>query len=186
MRIISGRYKSRRLKVAPLEGVRPTSDKLRETIFNLLGDSVIDSIFLDGCAGLGAIGIEALSRGASKVYFVDRSRKACRAIRENLEALKIEAGYTILEMDLSKALESFVRDNVVFDIAFLDPPYVRADLYESALEKFGRKSLLAAGGVVIVEHSRRMSLVERTGRLHQTRTLTQGDSTLALYRTEEA
>src|SRR6266550_3660425 len=104
MRIISGRYKSRRLKSTPPAGIRPTSDKLKETLFNILGASVEGSTFLDGCAGMGGIGIEALSRGASHVYFIDQSRKACRIIRENLESLDVEDGFRILEMDLARAL----------------------------------------------------------------------------------
>src|SRR5688500_8789260 len=104
MRIISGKFKSRRLKSTPPAGIRPTSDKLRETVFNILGVKARGSAFLDACAGMGGIGIEALSRGAAPVYFVDQSRKACRIIRENLKSLEIEEGFQILEMDLMKAL----------------------------------------------------------------------------------
>src|SRR5438034_10945396 len=86
MRIISGRFKSRRLKATPPGGIRPTSDKLKETVFDVLGERVPGATFLDGCAGMGGIGIEALSRGAAYVYFVDQSRKACQIIRENLES----------------------------------------------------------------------------------------------------
>src|SRR5437867_11732013 len=95
MRIISGRFKSRRLKATPPAGIRPTSGKLKETIFNVLGASVEGATFLDGCAGLGGIGIEALSRGAQTVYFVEQSWKACRIIRENLQSVGIEEGCTI-------------------------------------------------------------------------------------------
>src|ERR671936_3015250 len=103
MRIIAGQFKSRRLKGTPPAGIRPTSDKLRETIFNILGARVEGAAFLDGCAGVGAIGIEAISRGAALVYFVDQSRKACQAIRDNLKSLDIEDGFKILEMDITKA-----------------------------------------------------------------------------------
>src|SRR2546423_8997165 len=104
MRIISGKFKSRRLKGTPPAGIRPTSDKLRETLFNILGARVEGATFLDGCAGVGAIGIEAISRGAAFVYLVDQSRKACRMIRENLKALEIDQGVKVLEMDLIKSL----------------------------------------------------------------------------------
>src|SRR5688572_10056953 len=106
MRIISGQFKSRRLKGTPPPGIRPTSDKLRETIFNILGGTVEGATFLDGCAGMGGMGIEAISRGAAEVYFVDQSRKACRIIRENLDSLEIKDGFKILEMDLTKALDT--------------------------------------------------------------------------------
>src|SRR5215813_14592747 len=104
MRIISGKFRSRHLKGTPPPGLRPTSDKLRETVFNILGPRVQDSTFLDGCAGMGAIGIEAISRSAAFVYFVEQSRKACQLIRENLNSLEIKEGFRILEMDLTKGI----------------------------------------------------------------------------------
>src|SRR5215831_21078527 len=109
MRIISGKFKSRHLKGTPPAGLRPTSDKLRGTVFNILGPRVQDSTFLDGCAGMGAIGIEAISRGAAFVYFVEQSRKACQIIRENLSSLEIKNGYRVLEMDLKKGLDAIDR-----------------------------------------------------------------------------
>src|SRR6266498_4685986 len=104
VRVISGKFRSRRLKGTPPSGIRPTSDKLKETIFNILGPSIQNSTFLDGCAGMGGIGIESISRGAGFVYFVDQSRKACQVIRENLNSLEVQQGFRILEMDLLKAL----------------------------------------------------------------------------------
>jgi 16S rRNA (guanine(966)-N(2))-methyltransferase RsmD len=186
VRIISGRYRSRQLKTAPAGGIRPTSDKLRETLFNVLGDAVNDSTFLDGCAGMGGIGLEALSREAALVYFVDRSPKACRIIRENLDILQVKEGYKILELDLIKALDLFQRNSVRFDIAFLDPPYDREDLYEGGLERFASGSLLVSGGLLIFEHSKRAKMPESVGHLRQVRCLAQGDSVLAFYRVVEA
>src|SRR2546422_8352269 len=122
MRIIAGKFKSRHLKGTPPAGIRPTSDKLRETLFNIIGPRVDGATFLDGCAGVGAIGIEAISRGAAFVYFVDQSRKACQMIRENLKALEIDEGFKILEMDLIKGLNVL---EAPADIAFIDPPYER-------------------------------------------------------------
>src|SRR5919108_1861334 len=119
MRIISGKFRSRRLKGTPPAGIRPTSDKLRETLFNILGARVEGSTFLDGCAGVGAIGIEAISRGAAFVYFIEQSRKACQMIRENLKSLEIDDGFKILEMDLVRGLSVLEAS---FDIAFIDPP----------------------------------------------------------------
>src|SRR5688572_29919034 len=135
MRIISGLYRSRHLRGSPPPGTRPTSDKLRETLFNILGETVRGCTFLDGCAGVGAIGIEAISRGAQSVVFVEQSRKAVRMIRENLQALEISEGSRILELDLRKALDVCARDGVAFDIAFVDPPYEREDLYKDALQR---------------------------------------------------
>jgi 16S rRNA (guanine966-N2)-methyltransferase len=179
MRIISGQFKSRRLKGTPPPGIRPTSDKLRETVFNILGPRVQGSTFLDGCAGMGAMGIEAISRGAAEVYFIDQSRKATRIVRENLESLEIKEGFKVLEMDLAKALDALP---IQFDIAFIDPPYEREDLYSSCLERFGTRSLLTADGVLIIEHSRRKDLPDSSGSLHKIRSLVQGDAALAFYR----
>jgi 16S rRNA (guanine(966)-N(2))-methyltransferase RsmD len=177
MRIISGRFKSRRLKATPPAGIRPTSDKLKETVFNILGASVEGTTFLDGCAGMGGIGIEALSRGASMVYFVDQSRKACQIIRENLKSLGIAEGYKVLEMDLAKALDLCARDGIEFDIAFVDPPYNREDLYQACLDRFN-------GDLLIIEHSKRKDLPDSAGVLRKTRSLVQGDAALAFYRPE--
>ena len=178
MRIIAGKFKSRRLKGAPPAGVRPTSDKLRETLFNVIGARVQGAIFLDGCAGAGAIGIEAVSRGAEFVYFVEQSRKACQTIRENLKTLEIREGFKIVEMDLVRGLNSL---DTRFDIAFVDPPYDREDLYQRLLDTFGSTSHLSTGGLLILEHSKRKMLPEASGKLGKIRSLVQGDAALAFY-----
>ena len=141
--------------------------------------------FLDGCAGVGAIGIEAISRGAENVVFVDQSRKAVRMIRENLQSLKIDNGFKILELDLAKALDVCARDALVFDVAFVDPPYDRSDIYDDTLRKFDERPLLSSTGVLIFEHSKRSELPETCGSLRKVRTLVQGDSSLAFYKRAE-
>ncbi len=112
---------------------------------------------------------------------MDQSRKACRVIRDNLESLQIKEGGKILEMDLTKALSLFVREGVRFDLAFIDPPYEREDLYEAALRLFGTSDLLAQDGLLILEHSKRKELPESSGILRKTRSLVQGDAALAFY-----
>ena len=186
MRIIAGQFKSRHLKSTPPPGTRPTSDRLRETLFNILGESVRGCTFLDGCAGVGAIGIEAISRGADRVIFIDQSRKATRMIRENLSALQIEEGFKIFEMDLGKGLDLCLSENIAVDIAFIDPPYEREQIYEDALQRFEGRALLAQDGVLILEHSKRVELPESSGNLLRVRALIQGDSTLSFYRVEAA
>src|SRR5215831_14666629 len=138
MRIIAGQFRSRHLKATPPPGTRPTSDKLRETLFNILGESVRGCTFLDGCAGVGAIGIEAISRGAEMVVFIDQARKATRMIRENLSALQIATGFKIFEMDLAKGLDLCLREPIAIDIAFIDPPYEREHIYKDALQRFAQ------------------------------------------------
>lgn len=182
MRIIAGLFRSRQLKGKPPAGIRPTSDKLRETLFNVLGPRVTDSTFLDGFAGMGGVGLEAISRGAHLVCFVDQSRKACAIIRENLESLDVKSGFRVIEADLPKTLDLFEREGTSFDIVFLDPPYEREALYSESLSAFGTGPLLNEGGVLVMEHSKRVDLDEIAGRLMRYRVLTQGDSTLSFYR----
>lgn len=184
MRIIAGRFKSRHLKATPPVGTRPTSDKLRETLFNILGESVRGCTFLDGCAGVGAIGIEAISRGASTVVFIDQSRKATRMIRENLKGLDIQEGFKIFEVDLSKGLDLCTREGVPIDIAFVDPPYEREQIYKEALQRFAELPLLAPDAIIIFEHSKHFEMPGAAGPLKQTRALLQGDSALTFYRPE--
>jgi len=182
MRIISGKFGSRQLKGTPPPGLRPTSDKLRETLFNILGSGVEDTIVLDACAGMGGVGIEAISRGAKFVHFVDSSRKACEIIRKNLSTLGVPSGYKIHPLELQRAFQNFQRERIVFDIAFLDPPYDREDLYTMALEFFGAGSLLAESGILVMEHSKRRDLGQDAGVLRRYRLLNQGDSCLSFYR----
>jgi 16S rRNA (guanine(966)-N(2))-methyltransferase RsmD len=164
MRIIAGQFRSRQLKGTPPAGLRPTSDKLRETLFNILGPRVVDSQFVDICAGMGGVGIEAISRGAQFVYFVDFSPGACAMIRGNLSSLGVASGFRVLESDVGKAIVQFLRDEVAVDIAFFDPPYAREDLYTMALQAFGTRPLLREDGILVVEHSRRIETPGATAR----------------------
>src|SRR5436305_5015593 len=126
MRVIAGRYKGRRLKTPTWEGLRPTSDKLRETLFNILAPRIAGARVLDGYAGTGALGIEALSRGAAAVTFVERDRRAQALIAENLAHCGIEDGYVIIRARVARALAGLHADS--FDSMICDPPYdERAD-----------------------------------------------------------
>ena len=185
MRIIAGRYKSRRLKARPGAGTRPTSDKLRETLFNILASRVIESVFLDGYAGVGAVGIEAASRGARSVYFVDRSVGAERAIRSNLESIAVDVPCRVLQMELNAALGVCLREGVSFDIVFLDPPYAKTDLYGRDLERLASGSLLHPGSIVVLEHARGFEWPRDGLGLARTRTLEQGDSALTFFERED-
>jgi 16S rRNA (guanine966-N2)-methyltransferase len=182
MRVIAGIFRSRQLKGKPPAGIRPTSDKLRETLFNVLGPRVQSASFLDGFAGMGGVGIEAISRGARFVCFVDQSRKAAAIVRQNLQSLEVREGFRMIEADLGKTLDLFERDGTTFDIVFLDPPYERKELYSESLSAFGSRPLLNEGGVLVMEHSKRVELPETEGMLMRYRMLTQGDSTLSFYR----
>ena len=186
MRVIAGLFRSRQLKGKPPAGIRPTSDRLRETLFNVLGPSVEGCRFLDACAGMGGVGIEAISRGASFVCFVDQSRKACAIIRENLASLDVTQGCRVMEQPLERAMDVLQREEAVFDIVFLDPPYEDGELYAQSLLEFASRPLLTETGVLVIEHSKRVELAESVGRLHRYRLLKQGDSNLSFYQGGQA
>ena len=186
MRIIAGKYRGRNLKSPPSLEVRPTSDRLRETLFNVIAPRIAEVRFLDLCAGSGAVGIEALSRGASHATFVDSSRAMCTLIKSNLELCRIERGESdVIESVALDYLRRFVAkqpdSGKPWDVAFFDPPY--ATNYLPTLDFFGARSssLLTAKGLLIVEHHHKTKLTEDTGSLVRYRVLKQGDSALSFY-----
>jgi|HubBroStandDraft_2_1064218.scaffolds.fasta_scaffold393940_1 16S rRNA (guanine966-N2)-methyltransferase len=186
MRIIAGSYRSRTLAAPAGLATRPTSDRLRETLFNVLAPRIEGAAFLDLYAGSGAVGIEALSRGASRVEFVERAPAALSVLRTNLARLGVTAGFRIHNrsvgafLRLSKAGSEF---NIVFDIVFLDPPYDAAREYAATLGVLGGDSVgvLAAGALVIAEHRRKEKLQDQYGELTRMRLLEQGDASLSFY-----
>jgi 16S rRNA (guanine(966)-N(2))-methyltransferase RsmD len=182
MRVIAGDLKGRQLKAPSWPGLRPTSDKLRETLFNVLAGRVAGARVLDGYSGSGALGIEALSRGAAHVTFVDRDPRAAALARENLSRCGVQNGYAIIRAPVSGALETLQADPafVPFDIILLDPPY---DLPPARVlaEAGSHDRLLAPGGILVLEHARREPSPAAAGRLARTRLLTSGDSALSFY-----
>jgi 16S rRNA (guanine(966)-N(2))-methyltransferase RsmD len=182
LRIIAGSLKGRRLKPPDWEGLRPTSDKLRETLFNVLGDHVVGAQVLDGFAGTGAVGIEALSRGAAHVTFVENDSRAIRLLQSNLQHCGVEERYAIIRVDFARA-KPLLQTSAPFDVVFLDPPYGRAEL---AAALAGAESIASAGTRVVVEHAKRDPAPLRAGTLVLTRDLVSGDSGLAFYVPEGA
>ena len=186
MRVIAGSYRSRILKSLKGLALRPTSDRLRETLFNVLGPEVRGSRFLDLFAGTGAIGIEALSRGAAEAVFVENHAPAAALIRRNLESLGIRNGATVLAVDALRGMAMLAgREKTKisrFNYIFLDPPYAAANQYARVLESLGSRNLLAPGGVVIAEHRRSFELSEEAGAFECYRVLEQGDAALSFYR----
>lgn len=182
MRIIAGKYRSRRLAAPSGTQTRPTSDRLRETLFNVLGALVEGSVWLDLFAGSGAVGIEALSRGASVVCFVESSTRAARAIRSNLATLGITDGCEIVEREVNTALRLLESRFAACDFCFLDPPYRRQDNYEQVLTLLSQSPLLKPQSVVIAEHDKHFDPGEAFGALKRYRKLRQGDAVLSFYR----
>ena len=182
MRIIAGTFRSRRLKSLPGMDLRPTSDRLRETLFNVVAPQVPGSVWMDVYAGTGAVGIEALSRGARQVYFVESSKQAAALIRENLKSLQISEGVEVIERDAEKALRLLDAQGVSCDFCFLDPPYRMAGAYADALGFLSTSRLASGQSVVIAEHEKHFDPGERFGALVRFRKLRQGDAVLSFYR----
>jgi 16S rRNA (guanine(966)-N(2))-methyltransferase RsmD len=183
MRVIAGSLKGRRLRTPSWEGLRPTSDKLRETLFNVLAPRMHGARVLDGYAGTGALGIEALSRGAGSVTFVDYDRRAQALIAENLALCGLSEGCAIIPTKVALAIETLRHQPAFepFDIVLLDPPYAPSgqESLESVVTAAG--SVVARTGILVLEHASRARAPESCGSLVRTRTIVSGDSALSFY-----
>lgn len=172
MRVIGGEFRSRVLKAVPGMDTRPTSDRLRETLFNVLATRIEGAFFVDAYAGSGAVGIEALSRGASRVVLIERGRAALATIRENVKQLGIARRVDVVNSKAASAIAQYPAD-----IVFLDPPYDLSIEYDACFEALAEKPPT----LVIAEHTSRVSLKQAYGPLVRTRVLKQGDSSLSFY-----
>lgn len=184
MRIIAGIYRGRPLRSLPGLDLRPTSDRLRETLFDVLAAAgeLQESVWLDLYAGTGAVGIEALSRGARQVYFAESARKHARLLRQNLAALNITSGFEVYEREVAQTLPLLESTGIVSDYCFLDPPYRMRSSYERTLGYLSQSRLLKPTTIVIAEHEKRFDPDERLGALVRYRKLEQGDASLSFYR----
>ncbi len=172
MRVIGGEFRSRRLKSVKGDSARPTPDRLRETLFDILGARIGGASFLDAYAGTGSVGIEALSRGAKHVCFLEKDRRALDVIRENLTALGLERFATVVAGPALRAIPNFPAE-----IVFLDPPYELEAEYAQAMALFAETNPALA----IAQHSRRFALADAYGSLKRVRELRQGDNVLSFY-----
>jgi 16S rRNA (guanine966-N2)-methyltransferase len=186
MRVIAGLYRSRQLKSLDSAHLRPTSDRLREALFNVLATRIPGAYFLDLFAGTGAVGIEALSRGAEDVLFVENHAPTAKLVRNNLASLKIRKGATVLQMDSHRALEKLKQrqknGDFAYDFVFLDPPYAAADEYLRIMTFLSSAPFVNANTIVIAEHTRKFELPEEFPPLERVRVLKQGDAVLSFYR----
>jgi 16S rRNA (guanine966-N2)-methyltransferase len=186
MRVIAGKYRGRPLRSLRGTDIRPTSDRLRETLFNVLTagnpEALVGTVWLDLFAGTGAVGIEALSRGAKQIYFVEASAPAVTLIERNLQSLGIVEGYKILRDDLLRILWRLHRQHVHADVVFLDPPYRMQNAYEETLIALADSSLVWAMTLVIAEHEKTFDPGEEFGSLRRIRKLVQGNNALSFYR----
>ena len=172
MRVIAGRFRSRKLKPVPGFHVRPTPDRLREALFNILAPRIGGTVFLDAYAGTGAVGIEALSRGAKHAVLIERRSDALAMIRDNIRSLGLEKETTVIRGAASVQLPS-----CKCDIAFLDPPYEDSKEYGSSLFALSETGCMLA----IAQHSSKLALDDAYGLFHKTRVLKQGDNSLSFY-----
>ena len=192
MRVIAGTFRSRPLLAPPGMDTRPTADRLRETLFNVLTNGAVNRVegtaFLDLYAGSGAVGIEALSRGAASVTFVEQGAAALGILKKNLDGLGIRGAAARVE---KRSVARFLRDAGkssvgqvdAYGAVFLDPPYDLASEYAQALKLLGGEcaALLAPGALVVAEHRRKQALAENYGSLTRVRLLEQGDAALSFY-----
>jgi 16S rRNA (guanine(966)-N(2))-methyltransferase RsmD len=186
LRIIAGKFRGRKLKSPPSLQTRPTSDRLRETLFNILATRIEGARFLDLCAGTGAVGIEGLSRGAAHATFIDQSRRMCGLIENNLNSLEIaQDDYQVVLAEASDYLRRHVKKRELpFDVVFFDPPY--ATDYEILLKFIGDhgSQILGTDAIVIVEHYKKKLLATQLNGLTRYRELKQADSVLSFYKIE--
>lgn len=189
MRVIAGKFRSRQLHSTRGLDIRPTADRLRETLFNVLTagkpQALEGSVWVDLFAGTGAVGIEALSRGAAMVYFVEHSRRAVEVIKKNLESLKITGGIEILQQEVLHAVPQLARRGLCPNYVFLDPPYGMQNAYRETLGALA-SSEFAADALIIAEHEKRFDPAESFGQLKRVRILQQGDAALSFYRRPSA
>jgi 16S rRNA (guanine966-N2)-methyltransferase len=166
MRVVSGVCKGRPLKAVPGNTTRPTTDKVKEALFNMIGPYFDGGIGLDLFAGSGGLGLEALSRGVEKVIFIDRDSKAIQVIHENIQACKMEDFAEVYRNDAERALKALIKREINFDYIFLDPPYQKQQLIQ-LMEKIDQHQLLKSGGIIVCEHSHDVELPKDVGGFSQ-------------------
>jgi 16S rRNA (guanine(966)-N(2))-methyltransferase RsmD len=177
MHIISGKYKGRSLKFPKTQKLRPISQKVKEALFNILGNNITDCVFLDLFSGTGQVGIEALSRGAKLTYFVDLNIKF---IKQNLRELNITDGAVVVR---NNALDFIMKSTPrKFDIAFIAPPYEEEELYLSTLKRIDEFDILNVNGLAVFEHEKKIKLPDIRGDLKKIRSAVYGGTTLSFYK----
>jgi 16S rRNA (guanine966-N2)-methyltransferase len=175
MRVIAGKYRGRTLKGPKHQGVRPTADRVKEALFNIIGAGIDDANFLDLFAGTGAVGIEALSRGAKSVVFADENYLSIKLLNENVKILASSDQYRVYHLNAEQTLELLAKENSCFDLIFLDPPF-KAGLVQQTIQLIVDYGLLKSGGLLVVEHPRALEITH--GELKNFRDRRYGDISL--------
>ncbi len=180
MRVISGEYKGRPLAAVPGKGTRPTTDKVKESIFNMIGPYFDGGWVLDLYAGTGGLGIEALSRGMEKAVFIDIDPKAVSVIKRNVASLKLEPQAEIYRNDSHRAMKALAKRDLRFDLVFLDPPYAKQKI-EEEIKFLQESNLLADHARIVAEHDAQYQMAEKIEACTKERSVTYGDTTVSIY-----
>ena len=181
MKVISGTLKGRKIEGYNLEGTRPTMDRVKESLFAMIQDNLKDSIVLDLFAGSGGLGIEAISNGAKQCYFIDHNNEVIKTLNKNINNLNIKDKSKVVLSDWKKFLNESAKNNLKFDIIFVDPPY-EYDVYEKILEKVSTLNLLNDNGLIILEHAN-LNLKEEYNGLVLYKSKKYGNKSVNIYKT---
>ena len=184
MRVISGKVRGLKLDTPKNNDVRPTTDRVKESLFNIINSYVRDSNILDLFAGTGSLGIECLSRGAAECIFVDSSKESIKIINSNIKRARVEEESIVLNMDFKEALRNTKLKDKEFDIIFMDPPYYE-NMFTDALNIISDKKLLSEEGIIVVEHDTKDDFPEKVGQLYKSRDKKYGNTTLTFYKLED-
>ena len=184
MRVISGKARGLKLNAPKNQDVRPTTDRVKESLFNMINSYIMDSNILDLFAGTGSLGIECLSRGAKNCVFVDKSKDSINIVRSNVKKARVENESTILNVDFKDAVKRLSTQNQKFDVIFMDPPYYE-NMFIECLKSIDKFNLLDEDGIIVVEHDTKDLFEDSIGRLNKSREKKYGNTTLTFYKLEE-
>ncbi|CEH35428.1 16S rRNA (guanine(966)-N(2))-methyltransferase RsmD [Romboutsia lituseburensis] len=181
MRVISGKVRGLKLNTPKNDDVRPTTDRVKESLFNVINQYIMESTVLDLFAGTGSLGIECLSRGAKKCVFVDVSKESIALVKSNIKKARVENESVVLNLDFKDAISRLETQNSKFDVIFMDPPYYK-DMFINALEKIDNADLLDEDGIIVIEHDSKDDFPENIGRLEKSKSKKYGNTTLTFYK----
>ncbi len=184
MRVISGKVRGLKLNTPKNDDVRPTTDRVKESLFNIINSYIMDSEVLDLFAGTGSLGIECLSRGAAGCVFVDSSRESLQVVKSNIKKARMENESIVINTTYQDAIKKLSIQNKKFDLIFMDPPYYK-DMFVDALSRIGENNLLQEDGLIVVEHDSKEILPEQIGNIIKTKIKKYGNTTITLYQMEE-
>lgn len=184
LRVISGKARGLKLNTPKNEDVRPTTDRVKESLFNIISLYIIDSKVLDLFAGTGSLGIECLSRGAQKCVFVDVSKESIEIVKSNVKKARVENESIIINCDFKEAIKRLQVKNEKFDVIFMDPPYYK-DMFVKGLENIENADLLSEEGIIIIEHDTKDVFPDNIGKLEKDKSKKYGNTTLTFYKMEE-